>query len=91
MTDYSEYWFKLRTVKFTEEGSLIEVSYEFNLLYKQIKSFESVTLDKKFYTLIRFDDRTSTIVNRDIKRFRAEIMPRYNDILNKFLEKHPLD
>ena len=91
MIDYSRYWIKLRTIRYTSETEFTEVSYEFNLIYKQIKSFESVIYDEKFYTLVKFDDRTFVVVNRDIKRFRAEVMPKYNDMLNEFLSKHSLD
>mgnify|MGYP001594943561 CR=1 FL=1 len=88
--DFSKYWFRIKTVKFASEdkdAGLVRLSNYFNLRYKQIKSYESYLLKDEYYTLVSFDDDTDIIADKPIKRFKAEIIPSYNELLNEYLKE----
>lgn len=87
--DYSKYWFRIKTIKLSsadKDAELIRISHYFNLKYKQISSYESYLIGNDYYTLVNFDDETDIIADKPIKRFKTEVMPAYNDLLNEYLE-----
>jgi len=81
---YADYWFMIRTLRVTESNETIEINHYFNLFDKRIKAFETVFIGELKYTLVIFDDGSEVIANRDVKRFKSEVVPKYNDLANKY-------
>jgi hypothetical protein len=87
MLDYSEYWFMIRTVRLVRDDSneTIPINHYFSLHHKQIASYETCIIGDSKYTLVRFDTDEEIIADRDVKRFKAEVLPRYTEIFSKYM------
>lgn len=83
--DYSKYWFRLKVLYVEEGKELSTISYYFDISQKMIKVYESCKVKDDYFTLITFNDESTVISDKPIKRFKQEVLPKYNELVNEYL------